>query len=66
MIQSGLTELNDRFSRSTFWMMFVLTILSVAAGLVSIYFSSRTDKSDFEWKNSEIRLLQSISDNTKK
>lgn len=65
MIQSGLTELNDRFGRKTFWMMFILTILSVIAALVSIYYSLRTDKSDLEWRNSEIILLQNINQNLK-
>lgn len=66
MIQSGQAELNDRFSRKAFWITLILTVLTIIAAGISIYFGFKTDRSDSEWRNTEIELLQSIEINTSK
>ena len=66
MIQSGQGELNDRFTKKTFYTMLILTSFSLLFAATAIIFSFRTDKTDLEWKDNEIKLLNKIEKNTSK
>jgi hypothetical protein len=66
MIQTGNTELNERFSRKNFYIMLWLTILSLIAAIGSIWFAIQTDRTDTEWRNSEIEILNKIENHTSK
>ena len=64
LIQLGNTELNNRFSKKSFYMMLGLTVLSVLGGFLSIWYAIRTDKNDTAWRMQETQILQQIESNT--
>lgn len=64
IIQTGDAELNNRFSQKAYRITLVLTIISVIAAIISIWFAIKSNSTDREWKEREIQLLEQIQSNT--
>ena len=63
LITLGSNELNDRTNKKHTLITFTLTIITILAAFISIYLSTRTDKTNLLQKNNEIQLLNNINEN---